>query len=161
MSGIRWLQDDASRRIYMQFLTQRDQLFTLEVVIATRCGVWRVACRSCDSPPPHLELEVNADVPTGQVANPPRGAVVETRVNTPAGTTSGFFDRRVSVITRAFGSPKTPRRRACGRKPGNRYVSSRPLDLVEVGIEQSCQISVSRQTRQTQYRCGFQPCTTS
>ena len=35
----------------------------------------------------------------------------------------GFFERRLSVITRAFGSPKMPRTVGSGRKPGKQYAS--------------------------------------
>ena len=34
-----------------------------------------------------------------------------------------FFERRCSVITRAFGSPKMPRTTGSGRKPGKQYAS--------------------------------------
>jgi len=36
---------------------------------------------------------------------------------------SRFFERRLSAITRAFGSPKIPRTVGSGRKPENEYVS--------------------------------------
>jgi hypothetical protein len=78
-----------------------------------------------------------------------------------AQTAKRFFERRVSVMTRALGSPKTPRRRAWGRQPGKRYASSKPLRLVEVDIEKSCQIFAPLQTPQSQYGCDFQPCSAS
>jgi hypothetical protein len=47
----------------------------------------------------------------------------------------------LSVITRAFGSPKNPRTVGSGRKPGNEYVSqSRRRRFNARAIHHSCQI---------------------
>jgi hypothetical protein len=48
-----------------------------------------------------------------------------------------FFERRTSVMTRADESPKTPRTDSSGRKPANRYASSRRLCLGEIAIEKT------------------------
>ena len=45
------------------------------------------------------------------------------RLDAAAAPARRFFERRLSVITRAFGSPKMPRTVGCGRKPGNEYPS--------------------------------------
>ena len=46
-----------------------------------------------------------------------------------------FFERRLRMITRAFGSPKIPRTVGPGRKPGNQYVSqSRRIRFVARAI---------------------------
>jgi hypothetical protein len=50
-------------------------------------------------------------------------SVVLAHLHVTAAPARRFFDRRSSVITRAFGSPKTPRTVGCGRKPGNQYAS--------------------------------------
>ena len=90
---------------------------------------------------PHFDLEVDARVGAGQIAHPARAAVVPAQLRCTADTAECFFERRISVMTRAMGSPKTPRTLASGRKPGNRYASRRRLDLDDVGIGISCQIS--------------------
>jgi len=43
----------------------------------------------------------------------------------------GFFERRTNVTTRANGSPNTPPTSSSGRKPANRYASSRRFRLRE------------------------------
>jgi hypothetical protein len=68
-------------------------------------------------------------------------------VCSPAIAAQRFFDRRTSVMMRAFGSPKTPRTRSSGRKPANRYASRRRLRFFEVAIGKSCQISSTYQRR--------------
>src|SRR5439155_17528312 len=53
-----------------------------------------------------------------------------------------FFERRLSLITRAFGSPKTPHTVDSGRNPGKRYAShSRRLRFVRPAIHTSCQMA--------------------
>ena len=110
----------------------------------------------------YFELEINVAVGTGQIANLARAAVVPTRANVAAATTCVFFERRTSVMTRAFGSPKTPRTVCSGRKPRNAYAShSRRFRLVEFAIQTSCQVSAALNMPETQYPCGFQPYWTS
>jgi len=67
-----------------------------------------------------------------------------------------FFERRTSVMTRDFESPKTPRTNSSGRKPANRYASSRRLRLREVAIAKSCQFPQHRQTAETRIQQGLQ-----
>ena len=58
-----------------------------------------------------------------------------------------FFERRLRVMTRAFGSPKTPRTVGPGRKPGNAYVSDNKRLGLGGGMAKSCQNSTARQRR--------------
>jgi predicted dehydrogenase len=59
-------------------------------------------------------------------------------------------------MTRAFGSPKTPRTVGCGRKPGNAYAShSRRFRFAGVAIQTSCAISSSPQPLETKRRRGL------
>jgi hypothetical protein len=74
------------------------------------------------------------------------------RTAPPAGS---FFARRTSVMTRAFGSPKTPSSCSSGRKPINRYVSSRRFCFDEVAMKTSCQILCPSEMPQTQHWHGF------
>ena len=86
----------------------------------------------------HFELEINAAVGAGQIASQPRTAVVPARVHATTGPTGVFFERRTRVMTRAFGSPKTPRTVCSGRKPWNAYAShSRRFRLIEFAIQTS------------------------
>ncbi len=57
---------------------------------------------------PHLDVQVNARVGIGQVAYPAHLPVVPAGVCPAARPAHRFFERRTRVITRAFGSPKTP-----------------------------------------------------
>jgi hypothetical protein len=69
-----------------------------------------------------------------------------------------FFERRVSVMMRAIGSPKTPRTVGWGRKPGKTYASvSRRDRLRERAIGQSCQISGGSQHRFQTVISGIKP----
>src|SRR5262252_4545456 len=73
--------------------------------------------------PSHLQFEENARVAARQVAHPADLAVVPTHLDVAATAAGRFFERRLSVITRAFGSPKMPRTVGAGRKPGKQYAS--------------------------------------
>jgi hypothetical protein len=73
--------------------------------------------------PPHLQFQKYPRVAAGKIAYTADLAIVPPHLNTTATSTSRFFERRLSVITRAFGSPKIPRTVCSGRKPGNTYVS--------------------------------------
>ena len=69
-------------------------------------------------------------------------AVVPAHLDPTTAPARRFFERRRSVITRAFGSPKIPRTVGCARKPANEYVShSRRRRLDARAIRNSCQIS--------------------
>jgi hypothetical protein len=105
----------------------------------------------------HLELQVHPRVPAGQIANAPGLAIVPTRVRATAAAAQSFFERRMSVSTRALGSPKTPRTLAWGRKPGNAYAShSRRCRLRKVAIETSCQNSVPLHIHEHKHWRGLQ-----
>ena len=59
------------------------------------------------------------------LARPFSPPVVPAHLDATATAAGRFFERRFSVITRAFGSPKMPCTVGRGRKPGNAYVSHR------------------------------------
>ena len=59
--------------------------------------------------PPYLQFKENPRIATRQIADPAHLAVVPAHLDMTATAARGFFDRRLSVITRAFGSPKIPR----------------------------------------------------
>jgi hypothetical protein len=85
---------------------------------------------------PNLELEIDTRVAAGQIANLTRAPVVPTRLRSATAAAGRFFERRSRVMTRAFGSPKTPRTVGRGRKPGNAYAShSRRSRFVEVAMQ--------------------------
>jgi hypothetical protein len=67
-----------------------------------------------------LEDEVDAFVATGEVADAARPLVVMTAVHLPTDAAQSFFRRRRRVRSTAAGSPKTPRTRGRGTKPGKR-----------------------------------------
>jgi hypothetical protein len=73
--------------------------------------------------PPHLQFQKYPRVSARQIAHPADLAVVPTHLHATATPTCRFFERRLSVITRDFGSPKIPCTVGSGRKPGNEYVS--------------------------------------
>src|SRR5271157_5037591 len=73
--------------------------------------------------PPHFQFEKYPSVPARQIAYAAHRPVVPAHVDATATAAGCFFERRFSVITRAFGSPKMPCTVGCGRKPGNAYVS--------------------------------------
>ena len=93
---------------------------------------------------PHLEFEKHPCVAAGQIAHAPAFAVVPARVFLAAGATDCFFTRRLRVMTRAFGSPKTPRTVGSGRKPGKAYDSDKRRLGLGVGMAKSCQNFASR-----------------
>src|SRR5271157_248693 len=73
--------------------------------------------------PPHLQFQKYPSVAARKIAHAADLAIVPAHLNATATATSRFFERRLSVITRAFGSPKMPRTVGSGRKPGNEYAS--------------------------------------
>src|SRR5438552_13850012 len=83
---------------------------------------------------PDFDVEVHTRVATGEIAEAPHLAVVPLELDTAAGAARGFFDRRTSGRTRAFGSPKMPMTVGAGRNPGNRYASQRRRTGRGVGI---------------------------
>ena len=108
---------------------------------------------------PDLDLQVDARVATGKIANPPHAPIVPARVHATAAAADRFFERRTRMITRAFGSPNTPRTMLCGRKPGKAYAScSRRCRLVEFVIRFRCQIRAPHKMPESQYPQGFLLC---
>src|SRR6266542_2294017 len=89
---------------------------------------------------PHLDVEVDAQVAAREVADPAVLAVVPPALHPAAGAAGRFFDRRVSVMIRASGSPKIPVTVGLGRTPGKRYASQRRRGRRGVGMRQSCPI---------------------
>lgn len=57
---------------------------------------------------PVFKVNVDARVPSIQIANPVGASVVETREGPSGLATKAFFSRRSNCKTRALGSPKTP-----------------------------------------------------
>ena len=75
--------------------------------------------------PPDFDLEGDAQVPTGQIADAAPLAVVPATLPAPARPAGRFFGRRSSTTTLAYRSPNTPVTVVLGRKPGKRYESRR------------------------------------
>src|SRR6266849_4580232 len=92
---------------------------------------------------PHLDVEVAAQVAAGQVADAALLAVVPPALPPAAGPAGRFFDRRVSVMMRAWGSPKIPVTVGLGRNPGKRYASHSRRGRRGVGMRRSCPIPAS------------------
>jgi hypothetical protein len=57
---------------------------------------------------PHLQFQNNPRVAARQIAHAPHLAIVPAHLTATTATANGFFERRLSLITRAFGSPNTP-----------------------------------------------------
>jgi hypothetical protein len=91
---------------------------------------------------PHFELEIYAGVAAREVTHASNRAVVPTVMQASTTTASRFFERRLSLMMRAFGSPKTPRTVPSGRNPGNPYVShNRRFRALEADIRKPRQVS--------------------
>jgi hypothetical protein len=87
--------------------------------------------------PPEIIVQWCKEGNTGEMAE---SACFQTRI-----AARRFFERRLSPITRAFGSPNIPRTIGSARKPGNEYVSqSRRRRFDARAINQSCLNSKSR-----------------
>ena len=136
-------------------------------VVGKALGVVRVVGKECEplalhlattaaSHPPHLELEIDARIPVGQIACSTYRPVVPAVMHRPTGAADCCFERRMSVMTRALRSPNTPRSIARGRKPANRNASLRCFGFDEVGIRISCQTSAFRKSARTQHPRAFQ-----
>jgi len=108
---------------------QKIELFTLHLATAAAIDA------------PHLQLQENPRVAARQVVHAAHLAIVPALLTATATVTSGFFERRLSLITRAFGSPKTPHTVGSGRKPGKQYAShSRRGRFAALVIHLGCQI---------------------
>ena len=69
-----------------------------------------------------------------------------------------FFERRRSVITRAFGSPKIPRTVGCARKPANEYVShSRRSVSMPAAESRFGKLISSRLQEEIELYCVYEP----
>src|SRR4029077_7321747 len=89
----------------------------------------------------HLQFQKNPRVAARQVAHAPQLAIVPAHLHATATAASRFFERRLSLITRAFGSPKTPHTVCSGRKPGKQYESqTRRGRFAALVIHRRCQI---------------------
>jgi len=71
----------------------------------------------------HFEFEIYPRIAARKIAYATDGAIVPAVVQASTTTASRFFERRLSLMMRAFGSPKMPRTVPSGRKPGNAYAS--------------------------------------
>src|SRR5712691_4632227 len=92
---------------------------------------------------PHLDVEVDAQVPACEIAHSALFAVVPAALHPAVGPAGRFFDRRVSVMIRAWGSPKIPVTVGLGRNPGKRYASHSRRGRRGVGMRRSCPIPAS------------------
>jgi hypothetical protein len=72
---------------------------------------------------PHFELEKYPRVAAGEIAHATDRAVVPAVMQASTTSTSRFFERRLSLMMRAFGSPKMPHTVASGRNTGIVYAS--------------------------------------
>jgi phosphoglycolate phosphatase-like HAD superfamily hydrolase len=76
------------------------------------------------------EIETLRGYDASKVPDPSLASVVPTPVYSTTRPTTRFFERRRRVITRALGSPKTPRTVGSGRNPGEGIrVPEPPLSL--------------------------------
>jgi hypothetical protein len=83
----------------------------------------------------HLELEKYPRVAARKIADAADRAVVPAVMQASTTTASRFFERRLSLIMRALGSPKMPRTVSSGRNPGNAYASrNRRLRALQADI---------------------------
>jgi hypothetical protein len=81
---------------------------------------------------PHLELQEYTQVARCKVPSPTKLPIVPPGMLPSARSATRFFERRTRVTMRACGSPNTPRTSSTGRKPENRYASSKRRRFVEV-----------------------------
>ena len=96
--------------------------------------------------PPHLQFQRYPRVAAPKIAHTAHLPFVPPHLGATATATGGFFERRLSVTTRAFRSPKPPRTVCSGRKPGN---ECRRLRFAARAIQHSCRISDPAVTQNT------------
>jgi len=90
---------------------------------------------------PNLQFQKNSRVAARQIPHTPQLAIVPAHLDATATAASRFFERRLSLITRTFGSPKTPHTVGSGRKPGKQYAShSRRHRFAVLFIPPGCQM---------------------
>src|SRR6266540_1219236 len=92
---------------------------------------------------PDFDLEVDPHVAAGEISDAALLAVVPAALPPAAGPAGRFFDRRVSVMMRAWGTPKIPVTVELGRNPGKRYASHSRRGRRGVGMRRSCPIPAS------------------
>src|SRR5262249_4514476 len=89
---------------------------------------------------PHLQFQKNPGVAARQIAHAPPLAPGPAHLHPTTTPASRFVERRLSLMTRAIGSPKTPHTVGSGRKPGKQYAShSRRLRFARPAIHLGCQ----------------------
>jgi hypothetical protein len=144
---IEFLRDVLDRRLPAAAANVKGKAFGIERVV--RQELQLLALHVTATPTQHapdLDLQVDARVATGKIANMPHAPIVPARVHATAAAADSFFERRTRMITRAFGSPNTPRTVVCGRKPENAYAShSRRCRFAEFAIHSRCQIPIPRE----------------
>src|SRR5262249_7064794 len=107
---------------------------------------------------PHLEFQVNARIAAGKIAHPSRSPVVPAHLRPATAAAQRFFERRRSVTTRAFGSPKTPRTVGRGRNPGKAYASqSRRRRFVEIAMQTCSQFRHAPEMPRHRGKSGYLP----
>ena len=122
------------QRQVLSHVLDRRRPTTLAYIVCKTLGVERIVRQKIEPfllhlattaalDPPHLHFQKYPRVATGKIAHAADLAVVPPHLNVTATTTSRFFERRLRVMTRAFGSPKIPRTVCSGRNPENEYVS--------------------------------------
>src|SRR6266508_5118799 len=92
---------------------------------------------------PDFDLQVDPHVAAGEISDAALRAVVPAALPPAAGPAGRFFDRRVSVMMRAWGSPKIPVTVGLGRNPGKRYASHSRRGRRGVGMPRSSPIPAS------------------
>src|SRR5713101_161507 len=157
---IEFLRDVLDRRLPTATAYVKGKAFGIERVV--RQELQLLALHVTATPArhaPNLDLQVDARVATGKIANQPYAPIVPARVHATAAAADCFFERRTRMTTRAFGSPNTPRTVGCGRNPGKVYVShSRRGRFAEFGIGSGWQIPTPCEMPESQYPQGFLPC---
>jgi hypothetical protein len=122
------------QRQVLSHVLDRCRPATLADIVCKPLGVERIVCQKIEPfllhlattaalDPPHLHFQKYPRVAAGKIPHAPDLAVVPPHLNVTATTTSRFFERRLSVMMRAPGSPKIPRTVCSGRNPENEYVS--------------------------------------
>jgi hypothetical protein len=90
----------------------------------------------------YFKLEKYPRVAAGEIAHATDRAIVPAVMQASATTAASFFERLLSLMTRALGSPKMPRTVASGRKSGNAYAShNRRFHLFQADIRKPRLIS--------------------
>ena len=97
---------------------------------------------------PHFQLQVYPGATAGKIPHASLRAVVPGAMRRAAGATARFFARRTRLMSRAFGSPKTPCTVAKGRNPAKAYRSCSRRRRGVLAIRRSCQKSLPQKYAQ-------------